>query len=198
MNIFQAANGGATFLVVGAVGFGITGATKNIDISIFHYLKDSPSILLLMIFILLFKIKTAFDDHKHFGDAYQHKTFFRYIGFILAIFSWLLMAQAGWSIGQPIRSAEWLIYSILVSTLWIFVHLFEIWVDKGRPSTEAIVKHLRQKWVLINIVYISCLLVFLGYLAPVVNAESVLPLCVMMVFFAFDFFTSDSFDNLDE
>ena len=196
MNLFQSANGAATFLVLGATGFGTANAIKATNEPIVELAMENPSLPLLIFFLIAFKIKTALDDHKHFGEPYQFKTIFRYIGFFLAFFSWFFMALSGYFIGSPLRATELLGYALAISTLWVFVHLMEIWRAKERPSTELIISLIREKWVVVNILYILCIITYSGWLSPIIESENWYLLASMLVILLFDVVTSRSFKNI--
>jgi len=129
MNIFQAANGAATFLILSAL---VGGMAKHLDAVegsvIEHFMQNTP-ILYLGLFIVVFRVKTLLDDHRHFGESYQDKSALRYVGFLLAVLSWLFWALAAYVLSSTIRASELMATSLLILTLWVAVHVIEILVD---------------------------------------------------------------------
>lgn len=101
MNLFQVANGGATFLILSALVSGLAQAIAKLEGDPLAYLLTNHSILCLGAFIVVFRIKTLLDDHKHFGEPHQGTNTFRYIGFILAVISWIFWAIAAYCSRLP-------------------------------------------------------------------------------------------------
>jgi hypothetical protein len=197
MNLFQAANGAATFLILSAV---VAGLAKRLDSEngdpLRYLLFEHRSIIYLGFFIVVFRIKTLLDDHRHFAELNQDKTTWRYIGFVLAVISWLFWALAGYDLPNTTRAAEFMATSILVSTCWVVVHLIEILLDPARRNSQAIVSIMREKWVLLNIAYILCLVAHVGWFEPLVATGSTSPLGVLLVALLFDILTSRSYRNV--
>src|SRR3954467_15324144 len=106
MNIFQAANGAATFLILSAIVAGLAKHFDSVSGSPVDYLLHHLEIVYLGVFIVVFRIKTLLDDHKHFAETYQDKSAFRYIGFVLAIVSWLFWGLAGYLLPSTVRASE--------------------------------------------------------------------------------------------
>lgn len=196
MNIFQAANAAATFLILGALVPGLARHLEAIDLTPLDYLSRNPSIIYLGLFIVIFRIKTLLDDHKHFGEEYQGKTVYRYIGFILAILSWLFWGFAAYVLTYTMRSSELMAVSISISTLWIVAHVIEILTDKSRREKEILTSLMREKWVAINILYILCLYAHVGSFRPLIIPGSPGPLMVLLAILALDILTSRSFREL--
>jgi hypothetical protein len=196
VNLFQAANGSATFLILSAVVAGLAKHFGDTQEDPLDYFRGRLDVICLGLFIIVFRIKATFDDHKHFGEVHQDQTVFRYIGFVLAILSWVFWALAGYLLPSPARSSELMATSILISTSWIAVHLLEILVDKNRRGKEVLTSLVREKWVLINVGYMLCLVAFVGWFRPVVTPGKLTPLLVLLGLFLFDALTSRSFKNV--
>lgn len=192
MNLFQAANGAATFLILSAI---VAGLARYFDTAKKSPLQDSldrPDIILLGLFIVIFRVKTLLDDHKHFAESYQDKSTFRYVGFLLAVLSWLLWGIAGYLLPNTTRSSELMVASIGVSTLWVAAHVIEILTDKTRRNNEVLTSVIREKWVVINILYMLLLGSHIGWFSPVVKESAIAPLALLLVLLLFDIATSRS------
>jgi hypothetical protein len=196
MNIFQAANGAATFLILGALVPGLARHLEAVSDSPLDYLLANPPIILLGLFIVIFRIKTLLDDHKHFGEAYQDTNAFRYAGFMLAILSWLFWGFAAYLLPSTMRSSELMAVSILISTLWVAVHVIEILVDKTRREQEAVTSLLREKWVVINVLYMLCLVGHVGWFRPVIPPGALAPLIGLLLVLLYDILTSRTLKDL--
>jgi hypothetical protein len=196
MNLFQAANGAATFLIVSALVAGLAKQFEGVSGSPIRYLLDHLEIVYLGLFIVVFRIKTLLDDHKHFAEPLQDKSVFRYVGFVLAIISWIFWGLAAYLLSSTIRSSELMAASILVSTLWVVVHVIEILVDKDRRNREVLTSLMREKWVLVNVGYMLCLVAHVGWFRPVVKAGGSVALLVLLGLLLLDIFTSRSFRDL--
>ena len=142
MNIFQAANGAATFLILSAIVAGLAKRLDAVQDDPLTYIISNLAIVYLGLFIIVFRIKTLLDDHRHFGESHQDKSGFRYVGFILAIISWLFGGLAAYLLPTTVRSSELMATSLLVSTLWIAVHVIEILVDSTRRNKEVLTSPL--------------------------------------------------------
>lgn len=193
MNIFQSINIGATFLVIGALLAGVGLHLRTIEGSPVSFLLANYHIVLVFLFILLFKLKTAFDDHKHFGEPHQFDSTLRYIGIILALLSWVVLGWAGYSVATPVRSSELIGISLIVSTAWVAVHIFEILIDKERRNKEIVISLIREKWVIINLIYLLCIITYLGWLSPVFPPEGSLALWALLGVLLYDLVTSRSY-----
>lgn len=193
MNMFQRINITASFLVMGALIAAFAQAASSIKGTIHEHLSGSENILLLALFIFLFKVKTMFDDHQHFGEPYQGRDGFRHVGFLLALFSWFFWGLAAYLVFQAEKAAELMIFSIGISTLWVVVHLVEIVVDKERRNSEMVISLMREKWVGINIGYILLLGVYLGWLSPLIAGGQYFSLVALLVLLAWDYLTSRSY-----
>lgn len=196
MNFFQAANGGATLFILGAVA---TGIARHLEVeadSPDHFLRLHPAIILLGLFIVVFRIKTSLDDHKHFGEEHQDQNLFRYAGFILAILSWLFWGIAAYLLYYTERSSEMMATSILISTMWILVHVIEMLSDPKRRKKEILTSLMRQKWALTNILYALCLVAHSGWFTPWLRVGSARPLWILLVLLMYDIVTSGTFKDL--
>ncbi len=196
MNIFQAINGAATFLILSAV---VAGMAKHIDTVqgdlLAHFIQNS-AIVYLGLFLVVFRVKTLLDDHRHFGEIYQDKSAFRYVGFVLAILSWLFWGLAAYLLASTVRASELMATSILISTLWVAVHVIEILVDPERRNKEVFTSVMREKWVLLNMGYMLCLVAHVGWFQPLVIKGATAPLLVLLVVLLFDVLTSRSFRGI--
>jgi hypothetical protein len=133
------------------------------------------------------------DDHKHFAEPQQDKSASRYVGFLLAVVSWVFWGLAAYLVSSTVRSSELMAVSILVSTLWIAVHLIEILIDKERRNAEAFTSVMREKWVIVNVLYILLLIAHVGVFCPVVQPGAKAPLVLLLALLFFDVLTSRSF-----
>jgi hypothetical protein len=192
LNIFQAANGAATFLILSAIVAGLAKYFDSIRDGPIQDLLNRPEILLLGLFIVVFRIKTLLDDHKHFAESYQDKSAFRYVGFVLAVISWIFWGIGGYLLPSTARASEMMAVSILISTLWVAAHIIEILVDKVRRNTESLTSIMREKWVVINLLYMLLLVAHDGWFRPIVPLGAKTPLIFLLVLLAFDVLTSRS------
>ena len=193
MNLFQAANGAATFLILSAIVAGLAKHFDSVPGSPTDDLLAHPEVLYLAIFMIVFRIKTLLDDHKHFAEPQQDKSAARYVGFLLAVVSWVFWGLAAYLLPSTVRSSELMAVSILVSTLWIAVHLIEILIDKERRNAEALTSVMREKWVIVNVLYILLLIAHVGVFRPVVQPGARAPLVLLLALLFFDVLTSRSF-----
>jgi len=196
VNLFQSVNGGATFLILGAVVTGVGRRLLDVQDSPTWYLLEHREIAYLAIFIIVFRIKTSLDDHKHFGEKDRDQNAFRYIGFVLAILSWIFWAVAGYIVPSTVHASELLAIGILISTSWVVVHLIEILVDKDRQKNEAATSLMRQKWVLFNIGYMLCLVGYVGWYRPVIKEGTSAMLLVLLAILLIDILASRSFRDV--
>jgi len=150
----------------------------------------------LLTFLVVFRIKTWFDDHRHFGEPDQDASWLRYAGFILAIFSWIFWGLAAYLIWSTVVSSEMMLTSVVVSTAWIAVHVLEILFDRRRHNKEIFTLLTREKWVLINMGYAFCLLLHVGILEPAIESGAAMPLVAMLALLLFDIMTSRSFRGI--
>ena len=196
MNIFQSINITTGVGVVAACGVALNRAISELrpEVSLLDAASKNAVPLLVALFIILFRIKTMLDDHQHLSEERQKKGGLRHIGFLMALFSWLFWVLAAYLVFTPSRAAQLMIISIAISTAWIAVHLIELIVDKRRTQ-EIATSLLREKWVLFNVAYIVTLGVFIGWIDPVVAPRTVWSLAALFMFFAFDYVTSQSFQQ---
>ena len=196
MNLFQGANSAATFLILSALVAGLAKTLGAAQQDPFQYLFGHPEFLYLGLFILIFRVKTFLDDHRHFAEPVQDKTAFRYAGFILAIISWFFWGLAAYLLSTPEWASELMAASLLVSTMWIAVHVVEIFVDPERRNTEAFTAVIREKWVFLNCGYILCLIAYVGAFHPVIDAGDPKPLVALLALLLLDILTSRSFRGI--
>jgi hypothetical protein len=196
MNIIQRINAAGAFLVIGSIVTGYSHYLTSFDGSVVEQILKNPDVSVLALYLLLFKIKTLLDDHKHFGEPPQKDNVFRYVGLVLAIISWIFWALAGQFLGTPARAAELMVFSLLISTSWIFVHLFEILADKQKKTAGIVTDLLREKWVYINLGYVALLGAFAGWLDPLVPKGVLWPLVALFGLLAYDFVVSKSYKDV--
>ena len=125
-----------------------------------------------------------------FSEPYQEQLILRYVGIFLAIISWILFAIAAYFVFMPLRSSMLIVMAFLFSTIWVAVHIIEIMIDKARRETESIISLVREKWVILNMIYILCLGVFSGWIDPVVIKGNYWPLIILNLFLIYDIVTS--------
>lgn len=196
MNIFQAANGAATFLILSAFVAGMAKYLDTIKGDLLEHFLQHTAIIYLGLFVIVFRIKTLLDDHRHFGEIYQDKTGFRYVGFVLAVISWLFWGLAAYLLSSTVRASELMATSILISTLWIAVHVIEILVDPERRNKEVLTSVMREKWVLVNVGYMLCLVAHVGWFRPLILQSATGPLIALLVLLLLDIVTSRSFHGI--
>lgn len=196
MNLFQAANGAATFLILSALVAGMAKHLDTVQGDLLEHFKQNIAIIYLGLFIVVFRIKTLLDDHRHFGESHQDQSAFRYVGFVLAILSWIFWGLAAYLLASPIRAGELMATSILISTLWVAVHVIEILVNPERRNKEIFTSVMREKWVLVNIGYMLCLVAYVGWFRPLIIQGASSPLIVLLVLLFFDALTSRSFRGI--
>lgn len=196
MNLFQAANGAATFLILSALVAGLAKHLDSVQDDPIRYFLLHKEVIYLGLFIVIFRIKTLLDDHRHFAESYQDKSALRYVGFILAVLSWLFWGLGAYLLTSTDRSSELMATSILISTLWIVVHVIEILIDKERRNKEVVTSVMREKWVLINIGYMFCLVAYLGWFRPIIEHGNRAALLVLLLLLAFDVLTSRAFRGI--
>lgn len=203
-NIYQTINAASIILVIGPLAKGIGDICGDISDNFLSEIPNKLNHLLLALYIILFKIKTLIDDHAHFGEQVQEDLgIYRRIGFALAIVSWIFLAVGAGLINSPTKSAMMIVLSLLVSTSWIVVHLFELKAQKKKKKSDekftidTIISLLREKWVLFNMAYICCLVIYIGFLSPVIKPEGSLSLCVLLAIFIYDYLSSRQSIQLD-
>lgn len=190
MNMYQRVNLTASFLVIAALVGALAQALQD------PTFKFDPfahvNVILLAIFIFIFKIKTMLDDHQHFGEPHMDNGGFRHAGFLLALISWFCWALAAWLVVKPILAAQLMIVSIGVSTIWVGVHVIEILWDKPRRNAEAAIAVMRQKWVILNVIYLLILAAYVGLLSSRIMPQHPGWLIALLAVLVFDYATSKS------
>jgi len=190
-NFFQRINIASTFLIVAALIKGIVDgleAYTDTD-SALSYFYTHLDLTIIAVFILFFRVKMMIDDHHHFGEENQSSNGYRWAGFFLAFVVWVFMALSGYFIHNTIRSAELLSVSLILSIGWITIHLKEI-STKTPITTDVIISAIRQKWLLLNVAYIVCLVSYMGWFEPIVKSGEIIFLWVMLAFLFFDLLTT--------
>jgi hypothetical protein len=198
LNLFQAANGAATFLILSALVAGMAKHLESTKGSPDLDLLNHPNVICLGAFLVIFRIKIFLDDHRHFGEFVQDKNWYRYAGFALAVVSWFFWALAAYLLTSTERASELLATSIMILTAWIAIHVIEILrdPDPARGIREVATSLKRQDWVLFNVAYILCLVTHAGWFIPVIPPGQTWPLLLLFVPLALDMRTSDSFRDL--
>lgn len=199
-NLFQTINGAAFFAIVGASVFGLKESllqnpdetaegidfiTKTVD----NHIQN----ILIFFFIVFFRLKTAFDDHKHFGEDEQGKNIFREIGFYIAVVSWIFLLFAGILISDMKASAILIMASILSSTTWIFFHAIEAKAFIKPESKAGSKTEFRFGWSLFNALYIILISLFVFRCSYNEIACSVLIFCVLFLILFGDAYVSRTF-----
>ena len=183
-------------MILSALVAGLARHFEGVSGSLIQYLLDHLEIVYLGLFMVVFRIKTLLDDHKHFAEPPQDQSVFRYVGFVLAIISWLFWGLAAYLLPSAIRASELMAVSILISTLWVVVHVIEILVDKDRRNKEVLTSLMREKWVLLNVGYMLCFVAYVGWFRPVIEAGSSVALLVLLGLLLLDMVTSRSLRDL--
>jgi drug/metabolite transporter (DMT)-like permease len=163
---------------------------------VLEYFMQNVVVVYLGLFLVVFRIKTLLDDHRHFAEPYQDKTVFRYVGFVLAIISWLFWGLAAYLLPSTVRASELMATSLLISTLWVAVHVIEILVDPERRNKEVLTSVMREKWVLVNVGYMLCLVAHVGWFRPLIVSGASSPLLALLGLLVFDVLTSRSFRGI--
>jgi len=193
MKLYQSINISTILFIGAALTKGLVDTFSKVNTSIYDFLVQNPSIFCLSLFILGFKIKTMLDDQQHFGEVHQDSgSIYRHLGFILAVLSWILLGIAAYYISFPKKSAELLIFSLVISTVWIAIHIIEILLDKNkeRKIKEIVISLTREKWLLINIGYILLLGTYRGWLDPVIATGNIVVLYSLLGLLFIDYVTS--------
>ena len=190
LNLFQNANLAARFLIFAGLAVGIVEALKLSDSNSFTMPHQAGDMIILTIFIVIFNVKATIDDHHYFEQVWSSNVLLKYTGLVLAIFSWIFCGVAATLVDLPVHCVQMLGLSLLISTMWLGVHLIEIIIDPGRRNRQTVISLLRQKWAIINVLYIICFVVFLGWLNPVVPPYQAWTLGISLFILIIDTLTS--------
>ena len=159
MNSFQSFNLSATIAILLLVPVGLH-ENFNEYSSTVAYLTQNVEAVVLAAFMVLFKLKSHLDDHQYFGEIEDNKAgAIRYTEFAIGTISWIVFGLAAIDAAEPKRAAELLIVAFLISTLWVFVHLTQMYQLPRSSEQGSAVKRL--SWVLFNIGYVLALLGFI-------------------------------------
>jgi hypothetical protein len=115
MNFYQSFNAAMFFGIFAAVGTALYRGTPDLAD---HHLK----IWVFACFLVLFRLKIFFDDHKYFGDpqtATASKTRSFQIGLLIGFVSWVLWLGASLNLSNLHESFYIAAWAIGVSTFWI-------------------------------------------------------------------------------
>jgi hypothetical protein len=196
VNIFRAANGAASFLILSML---VSGLAKHLEADVgspVEYLLTHSQILYLGLFIVVFRIKTLLDDDRYFAEHFQDQTRFRYIGFVLAVVSWIFWGLAAYLIPSTQRASELMAVSIAISTLWIAIHIAEILVDRERRNSEIMTELLRERWLPFNLGYMLLLAAHSGRFQPLIQPGAAIPLFLLLGLLLWDIEMSRSFSDV--
>lgn len=195
MNLFQRSNQSAAFLTIGGFGSGLVFALNAKPEKVAQVLHD-PSLYLLSTFLIVFRIKSFLDDHSHFGEKSQDELYSRYVGFIFAVFSWILYGVAATSISNINLSIRVSIAALAISSIWIVVHMVEIALKKTSQSLKENELLLRMKWFWINAGYILCLGGYLGWTKTYSGCKGWPFLALINLVLAYDMWESKSYKGV--
>jgi hypothetical protein len=190
MNFYQSANLGLLAAVVAGVVAGLVALFNASSGDAIQIIAEHRVPLGLLLFILMLRIKMAVDDHYHFGEEVQMKSGIRIAGFVLAVLTALSLAVAASQIIKPVNSAELTFVGILIATAWIGIHLLEITMDNKRRNTEVVISLMREKWLVINVIYCLLLAAFIGWFPSILPAGNAASLYLLYGTLAFDWVTS--------
>src|ERR1700751_6295220 len=91
--VFRSANGAALAAAIGGIVKEIasTYLESKDNSSFIDFVQKHQQMLLLALFIVVYKVKSTLDDHKHFGEDKQDeiKSFPQHFGFLFGIFTWI-------------------------------------------------------------------------------------------------------------
>lgn len=203
MNLHQVLNSGAFFFVTASLIAGIGSPDLISHKSPVEILENHHQKILFAIFYVILRAKMTFDDHRYYGSPVEDKDLPKTIGFLLAILSWVIWSLSGYTILNLKFSAAFLAFSILISSIWIIVHLIGIGsrfifrnsMHPMRTNEKALLEkssRTRLKWLGINMVYFALLISI--FLTKVANLE-VIALISCIFVLIFDIVTSKSFDD---
>src|SRR5271166_6639102 len=131
VNLFQRVNVTATFTVVStsAAGLvhGISGDEARPGATAYEFAVTHREVIGIVVFSILLRFKTCFDDHYYFGDRHSGpRDYWTLIGFLLGLLSWATWIISG-SLSYNARyAAFWLLVTIGISTIWIVLHFLEV------------------------------------------------------------------------
>ena len=151
MNPLQAINSAASFAIFSALIAALIRMFDASDDIAWIDLVHKSDDFLLALFIVLFRIKMHFDDHRYFAAADRDADHLKYAGVVLAILVWIGMAVSAGTVDRPKVAAWFLLISLLISTVWIFTHfaeLFPLKNDEARPTFRQ-----RLSWATFNMIY---------------------------------------------
>lgn len=154
--MYTTMNNSASFMIFAALLTGLYKLVGDADISLELLSKEADSIF-LAIFLIFYRLKMHIDDHKYFKNFEDELDRFKHLGLVLAITIWFLLAFAGYYLKYPETSCHLIALSFAISTIWIALHLMEISKNNASSLTERLIQNLRQKWIIINVVYMILL-----------------------------------------
>jgi len=155
MNPLQAINSAASFAIFSAL---IAGLVRMFDVDddiLWSSVVHNFDAFLLAVFIVLFRIKMHFDDHRYFATADLDIGHFQYMGVVLAILVWIEMAVSAGTVDRPKVSAWFLLISLLTSSIWIFTHFAQLVSLQNDDSRPTILQRL--SWATFNMIYCMAL-----------------------------------------
>ncbi len=80
----------------------------------------------LLIFYVFFRVKIWLDDGLYFHQVIRKNYLFD-IGIVLLMIGWLLYALAGYLVADVNRSFKYLMWAIVILTLWIVIDAIHEW-----------------------------------------------------------------------
>ena len=192
MNSIQSYNLSATIAIILLVPVGLNEAIIASE-NIFVFLSKYHQSLLLASFVVLFKLKSHLDDHDHFAEPVGDKIVSRFIGLVLGTLSWVVLGLGAVDLTNATRAAQFIAASFLVSTVWIVVHMIEMFV--GKNASEILPSLIRRNhWIFLNILYSICLIGFsLSFALP-----PMFYLLALIAALSLDIYLSESFKGVRE
>ena len=174
MNLFQRVSVSGAFLVITALvaglGFSIRDAHDAGVNDPYTYLSVHYDTVLVALILLTTRLKFLLDNHGYFADFQQDKLYARLIGFLLATVCWILYGVAATTILKPVSSLEVMALGIIVSSLWLVVHVWEvIRIRNANGKIGSLQLHKNQwpdyqfKWIIFNIIYLFIIALYTGY-----------------------------------
>jgi len=183
MNLFQAANGAATFLILSAL---VAGLAKQLDLAgdgLVEFMRTHYEMATLGIFVVVFRIKTLVDDNEYFDvKSTSAMNPYRFVGFVFAIFSWLFWALGAYVLVPTTRAAELIALSIVISTIWLITHIIEMLVSK-KPHAEV---RTRLEWIVMNVAYLLLLIAHSDGFRPFLQPGGELTLILLLIVLLYD------------
>lgn len=201
-NLFQSINQGAfvstTIALVQGTKDSYAGASGNWQ----SFLHNNHELIAFSLFYIFLRVKITFDDHKHFAEAVDdpHERRFRDVGYFLAILAFAVWALSG-VVAKDVKFAAGVLgVSLLISTMWIFIHVARILTSSAtghEAKRQETIRALRLKWIYINIAYIALLWLYSNEIwKSSFDAECYIWACLVVMFY--DYLESKPFTGIIE